>query len=150
MPGDRLQYLLEKYHAGTCTPGEKEELENWYNQLSATNQPFAGEESEEAGRLKEDMLKEFRRRMKQPVTPVLPISRKKWVYRLVAAAAALVVLSIAIYYLTGTKKEDTIVKKDTPVTPQDILPGGNHATLTLADGTSILLDTAKQDRKSVV
>jgi transmembrane sensor len=145
MPDKRLQNLLEKYQAGTCTPEELEELENWFRQLSATDQPFVEESSQETEQIKEEMLLHFRRRLAIQDKPVVPMPGRNLGWRIVAAAAVLVVVSIAIFYLTrtGTKQEAAAVKNNIPVNNGDVLPGGNHATLTLADGTSILLDTAK-------
>ncbi len=138
MPDDRLHYLLEKYHAGTCTPDELQELENWYKQLSLTGEQLV-DEGDEA--MKEEMLQQFRKRLPVHDKPVIPIRRNRLVYRIAAAAAVLIALSVSVFYLTGTgTKEPQPVVKDEP---KDILPGGNHAMLTLADGSNILLDSAK-------
>jgi transmembrane sensor len=57
----------------------------------------------------------------------------------------LLIIGASIIYMvrSGATKEDNVVKNNTPAVHLDVLPGGNHATLTLADGSSILLDTAK-------
>jgi transmembrane sensor len=142
MPEDRLKYLLEKYHAGTCTPEEREELENWYNDLHITDEHFVQEDAEH---LKEKMLLQFRDKLAIQDKKVVKLPRRRWRWRIAAAAAILLLISAAVFYLTtnSEKKEDAIVKKTTPGKAQDVLPGGNHATLTMADGSSILLDTAK-------
>jgi transmembrane sensor len=142
MPEDRLKYLLEKYHAGSCTPEELEELENWYNDLHITDEHFAQEDAEQ---LKEEMLLQFRDKLAVQDKKVVKLPRRRWRWRIAAAAAILLLISAGVFYLAGNteKKEDAIVKKTTPGNAQDVLPGGNHATLTMADGSSILLDTAK-------
>lgn len=56
-----------------------------------------------------------------------------------AAAAAILFLAGGAYLLFGPKDQepDILVKER----PQDVAPGGERATLTLADGTAILLDS---------
>jgi len=64
--------------------------------------------------------------------------------RWAAAAVFLLMLSYGVYKLLTSSKQlaipdNILVKIDTV---KDVLPGGNRAVLTLADGTSILLDSA--------
>jgi transmembrane sensor len=145
MPEDRLQYLLDKFQAGTCTAAELVELENWYKQLAATDQPFVEEGTESAATIKDDMLLQFRRRLHHHDKQVVPLPRRRLSWRIAAAAAVLLIIGASIIYMvrSGAAKEDNVVKNNTPAVHLDVLPGGNHATLTLADGSSILLDTAK-------
>ncbi|MHA4845010.1 FecR family protein [Flavitalea antarctica] len=76
------------------------------------------------------------------VTPVRKIS--PWFkYRWVAAAFFLALSAGLYYYLNRPERsgsrEVTIAKADTAM---GVMPGGNKATLTLADGTSIILDNS--------
>ncbi|MEI2739398.1 MAG: FecR domain-containing protein [Chitinophagaceae bacterium] len=65
--------------------------------------------------------------------------RRRWWY---VAAAAVVLIGVYTLYLFPEKRSThtDIVKNKTE--KPDIAPGGNKAILTLADGTSIILDTA--------
>jgi ferric-dicitrate binding protein FerR (iron transport regulator) len=65
-------------------------------------------------------------------------------YRWVAAAAVLLLLVSSVFVLINrTEKNSTIAKKTAPQLKQDDrLPGGDRAILTLADGSSIVLDSA--------
>jgi transmembrane sensor len=141
MPGDRLRYLLEKFHAGAASPEELAELENWYKELRLTDKLLTEESGSE--KLKEDMLLQFRRRLAGQDKPAIPMRGRPW-YRMAAAAAALLILSVTIFYITRTANPVPVVQHNLPDSAGDVLPGGNHATLTLANGTSILLDTAKR------
>lgn len=140
MPEDRLQYLLEKFNAGTATPEEMKELENWYKQLHITDEHFAEEDAEE---FKDQMLVVFRQRLAHQDKKVVAMPPLRLGRKIAAAAAILVLVSIGIFYLTRPVKQEQVVKDTAPGKSPDVLPGGNHATLTMADGSSILLDTAK-------
>lgn len=64
-------------------------------------------------------------------------------YRWAAAAAILLLIVSSVFLLTNQKEEGTAVTKNIqPQQQQDRLPGGDRATLTLADGSSIVLDSA--------
>ena len=61
--------------------------------------------------------------------------------RLTVAAAILVVLATSAVYIFRKKPHSSELTQSTPAT-QDIAPGSYKATLTLADGRSIVLDSA--------
>lgn len=60
-----------------------------------------------------------------------------------AAAAILLVLASISYVLVNNKEQKASPVLAAQAVKQDILPGGNRATLTLADGSSIVLDSAQ-------
>lgn len=64
--------------------------------------------------------------------------RIRWWY----AAAAVVLAGIPLAYYFLQSKPSNAVVQHVPPPPNDILPGGNQAVLTLADGSTILLDKA--------
>lgn len=72
---------------------------------------------------------------------VIPIYKSNW-FRVVAAA---LILSIGFgsYYFYNNLNSLTAVNEMKPLHKTDALPGGNKAMLVLADGSSIILDTAK-------
>lgn len=64
-------------------------------------------------------------------------------YRWVAAAAILLLIVSSVFLLTNQKEKNTAVAKNTqPQQQNDRLPGGDRAVLILADGSSIVLDSA--------
>jgi ferric-dicitrate binding protein FerR (iron transport regulator) len=64
--------------------------------------------------------------------------------RIAVAAAILVMLGAGTYIWLMRTPENKTVKTGTSANEQqDVLPGGNKAVLTLADGSTIILDSAK-------
>lgn len=59
------------------------------------------------------------------------------------AAVLILVLSFGSYYFNKNKTSFSAVNVGAPLHKTDALPGGNKAMLVLADGSSIILDTAK-------
>ncbi|MES2456370.1 MAG: FecR domain-containing protein [Bacteroidota bacterium] len=128
----QLKELYDKYKAGTASKEERLLLENWYNSVGAGKSEPISEEKLMA--VKEKMWIG----MQSDIDPVIiRPSRKLW-YRLTAAAVALIIASIGIWFLinseTGTVKES--------VYAQEVLPGKQRATLTLANGKKIRLTDA--------
>src|SRR5690606_19507983 len=72
---------------------------------------------------------------KQPKRLVLP-------YRVTAAAVLLIAISLGLYFYYPNLKEESLLTNSLSEVHDslDIAPGGNRATLTLADGTDIFLD----------
>ncbi len=148
---DDIVILLRRFLAGTLTDSERERLERWSDQhpanrnllesLSDEGSLFAGYtdylqlyESAVSSRLQqiEDTLMES---ISSPVEHVYP---KKYQFRwLPYAAAVLLIASIGTWFFYGNHMED---KKVRVAEVQDIMPGGNRATLTLTDGRTIMLD----------
>lgn len=139
MTPERLQLLLNKYLGNNCSAEEEAELMQWYN---ATNQhpvewPIShkGEPEE----IKARMLSNLQHAI-HPSSKVIPIYRRRsWQI----AASLLILLGAGAWFAmnrTSTGNAVPIITAEAETKP--ILPGGNKATLTLADGTTIVLDTA--------
>ncbi|MDQ8004902.1 MAG: FecR family protein [Pedobacter sp.] len=119
--------LLKKYLSGQCTPEEKAIVEDWYVQFpyqrnSPSAEQIAASHEEVIGRLNLQKTKTF---------PFLK--------PLLVAASLLVCIGFGLIFFN--RKADTpvvLAKKEL----KDVLPGGNKATLTLADGTVVDLDQA--------
>ena len=129
MEDGELKDLLERYRTGKATPEDKAFLESWY---LAHNQsaPFEIKDEERTGDLDEVWAL---------IQPEAASSRSMnlW-YRFAAAAVILVFISVGSYVLVHQKKQastNLIVKND-------IKPGKNQATLTLADGRKLVLGEA--------
>lgn len=136
-PQDRYRSLAAKMLAGTITPEEEAELMAWYNeqeeeplQVPVT---FAGSREEHRARLLQGL--------QQTMAPVVPMRRK--IARLSAAAILVLAVGAALWYFMVTPQAG----QQPPVEPvslaqQDVLPGTDGAVLRLANGKSIVLDTA--------
>ena len=121
--------LLKKYQAGKCTEKEKALLETWYLHRGSENEM--------------DMPVDALERLLDEVWESLPVHqpaktnvRPFYIIR-AAAASVLLLLSVGAYFLLKTPERQQIVRHD------QIVPGGNKAVLTLANGRQIMLTDAK-------
>ena len=124
--------LLVKYKSGNCTAAEKAIVETWYLQFEEqAPQVLSDTELQDATDRIWDRL---------PIHEENLVRRKLWP-RIGIAAAILLMISSGIYFFNdfGFNHPDLLVHTDKT---QQILPGGNKATLTLADGRKITLDGA--------
>lgn len=122
--------IIRKYKNGTATAEERAFLESWYWQYQEP-QEFkydAKDQLEDAGEI-------WARLQKQVPEP----RRFVWWY---AAAAAALVLFFGVGYLFRQDMHQGLANNKT--VQQDVLPGGNKAVLTLADGIKISLADAKK------
>lgn len=130
--------LIGRYLNGTAAPSERRLIEEYYQRLEAEDRTPLTAEQEQA--LKQLLLQNIRKGMRKPVLK-LPSRHKRisyWVYG--AAASLFIVLATGLFFWQNNAGEQTIsAVKDQPL---DIAPGGNEATLILADGSRILLDDA--------
>ena len=68
-------------------------------------------------------------------------SRKNWIPY--AAAAVLLIIAGTYFWMTQVKEKPSVTQTNPVPVQNDVAPGGNRATLTLADGSKIILDSAK-------
>jgi transmembrane sensor len=130
--------LLEKYRTGNCTAAEKAIVETWYLKF----------EQEEGNLLSDTQLSDATDRIwnSMPIheTEVLPLTKRS-LWPAIGAAAAVVLLgSLALYFFNPSRLNPSKqqLSKVNPAAQPVILPGGNKAVLTLADGKQITLDEA--------
>ncbi|RPD39617.1 FecR family protein [Chitinophaga barathri] len=126
MDQQRIKELAGKFLAGTATEAEQQELHAWYDSAAT-----AGELPGEEETVRRRMLAQVRRRT-QPASQV---------WRMAAAAAVFAAIAAAALFLLRQPHADA--PSVSSGYGADALPGGDKATLTLADGTVIALDTAK-------
>lgn len=133
MDNNKIQELLFKYNTGKCTDEEKALIETWYNRQGTADAMDLSEEE-----IENDLLHVFSALPKHPEKRILPL-----VFRIAVAAVILITLSIGVYfyYPSHSVAPASLIVESLPV-ETDIAPGGNRATLTLADGSIILLDDA--------
>ncbi len=127
MENEKLIALLEKYTLGTLTPDEQADLETWYANYSADRQ------------LNPDP-KIMRKRLKQIATN-LPLQRKASRIRRLRpylSGAAILMIGFGLFFLRNSQE-------DSSVSPTAIQPGYNQASLTLANGRTINLDSAQHE-----
>lgn len=127
MQKQNIKDLLLRYKSGDCTEEERALVENWY--LNWEEGSFDLSEHEFL-----DDLALIKKDLPKP---------KKWnifYYRVAAAAVAMITLSVAFHFIfnpnSGSDKNDMVARQQ----PAKIIPGSNKAILTLADGSTVVLD----------
>lgn len=133
MERNELAILSKKYLAGTASDEEKDRLLRWYNAYDekALTAYLPGPETE-AG-----LEQRMRHRLVAATAPqarVVPVRRNSWK---AAAAVLILVTAGAGFYVWQSGKKQVLAEKAVTITP-----GSDKATLTLADGTVVNLDSA--------
>lgn len=125
--------LLEKYRSGKCSPQEKLLLQKWFHQLHEN----------ELTELTEADLKTAKKEFRKKISPLIKDYGVKTIWpRYISAAAIIIIISVGtLFYMDYLKKSEA--KHAVSEAKNDISPGGNIATLTLADGRKISLTDAK-------
>ncbi|KAA8481796.1 FecR family protein [Arcticibacter tournemirensis] len=135
---ERMHELARKWQEGTITDEEKLQFEQWYQSFDDTLlEETSSETTEELrDRLYHAIVEKEKINSKHQIKPF------NYKYFLPLAATVLLFLSFGLYfYIQNKPSENTaIAKKTSP----DIAPGTDKAILTLADGSRIVLDQAKQ------
>jgi len=158
---EHVQLLFAKYLQKDCSEKEFEELVTWLvamdddkkNALSAPlrelwDQAKAGKLESTADQVNWDYI--YNRVIHladQPTTISLDETFPRRIgWRKIAAAVIVsgVIFSGSIFFLTRKPPVETVKAVIEPLrSPKDIVPRGNNAALTLANGTIIILDAAK-------
>lgn len=124
--------LLKKYQKGECSPEESAWVESWYLNLSENSKPwdspidYEHKEAEIWAKLDND-------------ASVKPNVHKIWPRIAVAAAVLLAFLTISILFVKHQKDKHQSQANQMA----DLLPGGNKATLILANGSKVILNNSK-------
>ena len=152
LPKDRISYLLEAYTSKTATAQQEHELMEWMQEAQEDSelktymqglwnryQPGTHFSYVDWNRMFEDIMQ------KDKVYSIVPEPKRIHWPRIAAAAVILLLLSVGGYfYFKNGRSQKQIAKTETQQQrfKNDIAPGGNKAVLTLADGSTIVLDSA--------
>lgn len=146
----RLDYLLNQAANNALSEPETQELTAWYRSFSGDEGLTASLSPEQLEQLQKWMWSRIR-------TVIAPADNRELsdaerprrtsvrpLYRWSAAASVLLLLTAGSYLLVRHQNHPVppVSSLPSPVS-HDASPGGNKATLTLADGTVISLDSAK-------
>ena len=146
MDNDKLQQLAKAYLSGEASEEEKQQLHKWYDEN-------AGEELEEVSTASDETQDQIRKRILSVIqqragifedggmAKVIPFYNRNWLR--IAAIFLLVSIGAATYLLYNDFSKTGISESEiTNTDNNDILPGQHKATLTLANGDVIILDSA--------
>ena len=144
----RVAHLIAGYIRGTLSKNEHDELDVWICENDDNMQLFEKltdeKNMEEAVKWMEavDTEKALEEKKKQIIFNKAPV-RRMWLRILPYAVAASLIIAIGLFLFQSPVKKDDLpgVLSNTP----DILPGSDKATLTLEDGSVILLSTIAND-----
>ncbi|HEY0176013.1 MAG TPA: hypothetical protein VGC08_06525, partial [Pedobacter sp.] len=143
MTRQEFLYLYEKSLRGACSASEEEQLAFYQDEMKLSSGLWEDPDTaeQEVGDRIWNKLRESRYPSRLPFsfTPARAVTAI-WI----RAAAAVLIFSAALWIFKKPEKPQpgqtapSIAKKHTPV-----LPGGNKAYLTLADGSKIILNDAR-------
>lgn len=152
---DRIKLLLRKKLEGTLSAAEAQELDDWAEDTAANKallQRVSDPEQlvQDLQLLKESNENIFAKlqaaipELTDEKIPATPVHRVHFLRRgfLKYAAAILLIVCVAVWFWISSNNKKSETGKSIVQQPVEIPPGGNKAVLTLADGSSILLDSA--------
>lgn len=131
MQRKNIKSVLEKINSGDLSPEEETMAKYWLHHLNLKNQ--SGYSDDGLERVSDEMWN-FLEKEK----PTSPRTVKLWPRWLAAASIAIAVMTGGYFYYTSQSDKD---KTDLSAF-NDIAPGKNGATLTLANGKKILINDA--------
>jgi transmembrane sensor len=135
MDTNSVKILLQKYKAGDATLQEKVLLENWYARESMYQ--MQSPEMEDYVRIKDEMWAQLDQQLpKQKRTISL------WP-RIAGVAAAVAVVAFGVWFYTYEVASSRKAPRNDVAYENDVAPGKNTATLTLANGKVINLSDSK-------
>ena len=142
---ENILVLIEKHHAGKITPDEKVRLNEWYQSFNDSEPELTANENETEQQLHDRIKNRLFETIRHQNELVVTSSRRTWQIPSIAAAVILILLLIGTYFMLSSKSSKQEIVKTAPTETKlknDIAPGGNKAVLTLADGSTIVLDSA--------
>ncbi len=147
MPGlNNVDELIVGFLHGTLSAGEEAVLKNWINEASANRELFeklANKQwlSDELQTLYTyDQEKGWNKIADSISSEKRPLKIFHW--SRIAAAIVLLLGAGAYFYFNNTQEKQVAQTGTTEQPKNDIAPGGDKAVLTLADGSTIILDSA--------
>ena len=149
---NRIDELIIKHLLQEISEKEKQELDQWLN--SSEKNRYFFEQVMDRDDLKQkwkDYNEVDETQLWQSITGKIPElyttnaeipNTFKW-RRIAIAAAIISIVAFISWYFLVNKINKVVENNSSVIAKNDVTPGGNKAVLTLADGTTIILDNAK-------
>lgn len=135
---EHFAQLIEKYEAGTASPEEVAELNEWYRSFDDEVATVGSEEP----LTKSALGHAIKQRIQHSTREASPALYRRIWFRAAAVVLVLLLGAASFYYLQPGLDKQVVTKTPVIQTPVEIVPGGDKALLTLADGSTIILDSA--------
>jgi transmembrane sensor len=134
--------LAERFLQGIATEHEKALLHQWYDSWQDDEEVIMATQEDNEEIIRKKVLSRLKQSI-QPQAPLPSIKKSTIQKRWLAAASVLLISAVAGYFIyTGNSQNQPIASvKKSP--KNDVAPGGNKAILTLADGSTIIRDSAQ-------
>ncbi|SER30541.1 FecR family protein [Pedobacter rhizosphaerae] len=134
---ENIEHLVYKFNQASITPEELDTLIEWYNsrddqQVTIFTDLYESEE-EVKSRIRRGLLSKMASEHKRPKSHITLI---RWI----AASAAILLIAVITWKVFNDKLHPQMSAK----VEKEILPGGNKATLTLANGKTITLSASQE------
>ena len=145
LPTD-IRSIINKYVNGKATEKELEFLNIYYESFEGLPENLNSKSAEERKILKEEIFGRVNAgiaEQKKNNGIVKSMSSSRIWYRMAAAASLIICIAFSLYFFKY-KPSSEIAKTTNPsnIITNDVAPGGNKAILQLADGSTIILDSA--------
>jgi transmembrane sensor len=142
MNSEQAEELLKRYHLGQCTEDEVQAIEEWYHQMER-NGDWSWDDQEKQA-LKNNLFERINAATSPGKLVWIHHRKRKMIWRIAAAVIMAAVCGTVVFVVPTSHQSDSTAS----VHPEksminDVLPGTSGATLTLADGKQIALDSAK-------
>lgn len=148
-----MRHLFEKYLEDQCSAEEVRELLAYFNEPGNETalRELISRQLQAEDALEQEPLQwrvaaanvhdRLNRQIAAEDKKVIPLYKKTWVR--VAAAVVLFLSAGSYFYFDGRKAQPAATNETQMASKTDIAPGGNKAVLTLANGSSIILDSVQ-------
>jgi len=139
--------LISRELSGNASPDELQELQNWLDEAPGNKTIYNTLKSQSQWGNRKKILAEYDQKnewekLESQIDKQIDKHRyfKRSLFRYAAAAVVILMITGTWFYL---ERQKIPVEQTAELQINDIVPGGNKAILTLADGSKIVLDSAK-------
>jgi transmembrane sensor len=140
MTEDEYLDLYEKHQAGTATPAERARFEAYLGAADLPDLPWQEAEHGDEATTQAAIFQHLR----QSGVPA-PTRRRRQSWAALLAFVVVLVAGVGGYWGWQYQAAPTVAQRPArPAAPAVLHPGRNQAVLTLADGSTVLLDQARQ------
>jgi transmembrane sensor len=142
MTSEQAKELLQRYQLGQCTEEEVQAIEHWYAQMEKTGN-WSWDDQEKQS-LKTMLFDKINAATEPAKVISIVDSKRRLIWRISAAVIVTALCGTLVFlFPTSRSSNDTVLLQREKPKGNDVLPGASGATLTLADGKQIGLDSAR-------